>query len=138
MVLEELKILVENSPNIEFGFGVSDDIIKKAEEKLEFTFPKEYKLWLKNYGWGEIYDEDIFGLYNTDFNSYPNVVFTNLKMKQENFISENELAIQMNDLAEIYFFEKDNNEQVFVKFGNLKELYADSFFDFLIKKNNGK
>ena len=138
MVLEELKILVENSPNIEFGFGVSDDIIKKAEEKLEFTFPKEYKLWLKNYGWGEIYGEDIFGLYNTDFNSYPNVVFTNLKMKQENFISENELAIQMNDLAEIYFFEKDNNEQVFVKFGNLKELYADSFFDFLIKKNNGK
>lgn len=138
MVLEELKILVENSPNIEFGFGVSDDIIKKAEEKLEFTFPKEYKLWLKNYGWGDIYGEDIFGLYNTDFNSYPNVVFTNLKMKQENFISENELAIQMNDLAEIYFFEKDNNEQVFVKFGNLKELYADSFFDFLIKKNNGK
>lgn len=138
MVLEELKILVENSPNIEFGFGVSDDIIKKAEEKLEFTFPKEYKLWLKNFGWGDIYGEDIFGLYNTDFNSYPNVVFTNLKMKQENFISENELAIQMNDLAEIYFFEKDNNEQVFVKFGNLKELYADSFFDFLIKKNNGK
>ena len=138
MEFEEIKSLIDSSSNIEFRLGVSDDMIRKAEEKLEFTFPKEYKLWLKNYGWGEIYDEDIFGLYNTDFNSYPNVVFTNLKMKQENFISENELAIQMNDLAEIYFFEKDNNEQVFVKFGNLKELYADSFFDFLIKKNNGK
>ena len=54
MDFEEIKNLIDNSPNIEFGSGVSDDMIRKAEEKLEFTFPKEYKLWLKNYGWGEI------------------------------------------------------------------------------------
>ena len=133
MEFEEIKNLIESSPNIEFGLGVSDDIIRKAEEKLEFAFPKEYKLWLKNYGWGEIYGEDIFGLYNEEFDSYPNVVFTNLKMRQENFILENELSVQMNDFAEIYFFEKDN-EQVFIKFGDAKELYADSFFHFIVKK----
>ena len=113
MDFEEIKNLIDNSPNIEFGSGVSDDMIRKAEEKLEFTFPKEYKLWLKNYGWGEIYGEDIFGLYNEEFNSYPNVVFTNLKMRQENFVSGNELAVQMNDFTEIYFFEKDN-KKVFI------------------------
>jgi len=96
MEFEEIKNLIDGSLNIEFGLGVSDDMIRKAEEKLEFTFPKEYKLWLKNYDWGEIYGEDIFGLYNEEFNSYPNVVFTNLKMRQENFISGNELAVQMN------------------------------------------
>ena len=47
MEFEEIKNLIESSPNIEFGLGVSDDIIRKAEEKLEFTFPKQYKLWLK-------------------------------------------------------------------------------------------
>ena len=52
MEFEEIKNLIESSPNIEFGLGVSDDIMRKAEEKLGFTFPKEYKLWLKNYGWG--------------------------------------------------------------------------------------
>ena len=133
MDFEEIKNLIDSSPNIEFGLGVSDDMIRKAEEKLEFTFPKEYKLWLKNYGWGEIYGEDIFGLYNEEFDSYPNVVFTNLKMWQENFISRNELAVQMNDFTEIYFFEKDK-EQVFIKFGDVKELYADSFFHFIVKK----
>jgi len=136
MEFEEIKNLIDSFPNIEFGLGVSDDMIRKAEEKLEFTFPKEYKLWLKNYGWGEIYGEDIFGLYNEEFNSYPNVVFTNLKMRQENFISGNELAVQMNDFAEIYFFEKDK-EQVFIKFGDVKELYADSFFHFIVKKTCG-
>ena len=74
MEFEEIKNLIDGSLNIDFGLGVSDDTIRKAEEKLEFTFPKEYKLWLKNYGWGEIYGEDIFGLYNEEFNSYPNVV----------------------------------------------------------------
>ena len=47
MEFEEIKNLIDSSPNIDFGLGVSDDVIKKAEEKLEFTFPKEYKLWLK-------------------------------------------------------------------------------------------
>lgn len=136
MKFEEIKNLIDGSLNIEFGLGISDDMIRKAEEKLEFTFPKEYKLWLKNYDWGEIYGEDIFGLHNEEFNSYPNVVFTNLKMWQENFISGNELAVQMNDFTEIYFFEK-NKEQVFIKFGDVKELYADSFFHFIVKKTCG-
>lgn len=57
-------------------------------------------------------------------------------MRQENFISGNELAVQMNDFAEIYFFEKDK-EQVFIKFGGVKELYADSFFHFIVKKTCG-
>jgi len=48
---EEIKNLIDNSPNIEFGLGVSDDMIRKAEEKLEFTFPKEYKLWLGRNIW---------------------------------------------------------------------------------------
>ena len=35
MEFEEIKNLIDNSPNIEFGLGVSDDMIRKAEEKLE-------------------------------------------------------------------------------------------------------
>ena len=131
MEFEEIKNLIESSPNIEFGLGVSDDMIRKAEENQNLLFLKNI-----NYGWGEIYGEDIFGLYNEEFNSYPNVVFTNLKMWQENFISRNELAVQMNDFTEIYFFEKDK-EQVFIKFGGVKELYADSFFHFIVKKTCG-
>ena len=49
MDFEEIKNLIDSSLNIEFGLGVSDNMIRKAEEKLEFTFPKEYKLWLKNF-----------------------------------------------------------------------------------------
>ena len=57
-------------------------------------------------------------------------------MRQENFISGNELAVQMNDFDEIYFFEKDK-EQIFIKSGDVKELYANSFFHFIIKKTCG-
>lgn len=34
----------------------------------------------------------------------------------------------------LMFFEKDK-EQIFIKFGDVKELYADSFFSFYNKEN---
>ena len=43
MEFEEIKNLIDGSLNIEFGLGISDDMIRKAEEKLEFTFLRKTK-----------------------------------------------------------------------------------------------
>lgn len=45
MEFEEIKNLIESSPNIEFGLGVSDDMIRKAEENQNLLFLKNI-----NYG----------------------------------------------------------------------------------------
>ena len=89
------------------------------------------KIWLKNYSGGEINGEEILGIFNSNFEVWPNTVFANLKMRKDAFITNNELAIQMNDQAEIYFFKK-NDDKVYLKWGNIEELYADSFFDFIV------
>jgi hypothetical protein len=38
------------------------------------------------------------------------------------------------EISFLMFFEKDK-EQIFIKFGDVKELYADSFFSFYNKEN---
>ena len=40
------------------------------------------------------------------------------------------------EISFLMFFEKDK-EQIFIKFGDVKELYADSFFHFIVKKTCG-
>ena len=138
MEVEELKKIIETSSCINFGNfgqGVDNNIITTAENKLNFTFPEEYKIWLKNYSGGEINGEEILGIFNSNFEVWPNTVFANLKLRKHAFITNNELAIQMNDQAEIYFFKK-NDDKVYLKWGNIEELYADSFFDFIVKKSS--
>lgn len=132
--------LIRQNPNIEFGNkdnGANNQEILYVQKTLGFILPDEYIYWLKNYGGGKINGEEIFSIYKGALNNTTggDLVYIDNLLRRDNFISNDELAIQMNDQAEIYFFLK-NNEQVFVKFGNLEEVHAKSFFEFLEKKIN--
>jgi hypothetical protein len=70
---ETIKELIQKHFSIvefaDFGEGVSDDWIDKAEVAIGLTFPQSYRWWLHNYGGGEIGGEEIFSIYGDEFDS---------------------------------------------------------------------
>ncbi|MTI83275.1 MAG: SMI1/KNR4 family protein [Firmicutes bacterium] len=73
MAFLSIKKLIEEKRDQSYFFGpVEEKIIKKVEEKLELTFPEDYREFLKEYGCGNIGPIEIFGL-GPNIESVPNV-----------------------------------------------------------------
>lgn len=81
---DNLRKLIQEKRDASYFFGtVNDTTIKKAEEKLDLTFPKEYRVFLEEYGCGNIGPIEILGL-GPNVESVPNVewVVKNLREKR--------------------------------------------------------
>ena len=138
---DEIKTLIEQSANVEFadfGDGVSEEWIKKAEIRLGFELPNTYKWWLKNYGGGEIYGEEIFSIYEQDFDTVigGDIVYMHeLNKKNNNFNANTLVVCESND--EVYYFDiskrKDDGEFP-IYCWNSKNKSAEDFIEFLKKR----
>lgn len=138
---DEIKTLIEQATNVEFadfGDGVSEEWIKKAEIRLGFELPNTYKWWLKNYGGGEIYGEEIFSIYEQDFDTVVGgdiVYMHELNKKNKNFNANTLVVCESND--EVYYFDiskrKDDGEFP-IYCWNSKNKYAEDFIEFLNKR----
>lgn len=142
---EDIKKIINEAGSMvdfaEFGHGISDEWIDKAEKRLAFSFPNSYKWWLKNYGGGEIGGEEIFSVYEMDFDTVVggDIVYINeLNRKQMGF-TESMLSICETE-DEIYYFDasvkKANNEYPIYALYQ-KTQYADDFLQFLKKRIKG-
>ncbi len=134
-LIKESKSFVDFS---DFGDGVSDEWIEKAEKRLGFNLPDSYKWWLKNYNGGEIYGEEIYSVYEEDFDTVigGDIVYMHELNQKNNTFPKNVLTIcETND--EIYYFDisvcNDGNEYP-VYLYNTEKKYAIDFIDFLNKK----
>ena len=123
----------------EFGNGVSAEWIEKAEKRLGLKFPPSYIWWLKHYSGGEVNGEEIFSIYELDFDSVigGDVVYIN-KLNRANGSSDHSMVvIQETDFGETYFFylpEIDDKGETPVFLNTIENKYADNFVDFLIRK----
>lgn len=137
-----IKLIKENSDIInfgDFGQGVSDFWINKAQRRLNVVFPPSYVWWLKNYSGGEILGEEIFSVYEKDEVVGGDVIYMN-ELNRKNKISDtNQLLIQETDRSEVFYFDllqvdKNGEYPVFCFFGGKKIKYADNFLEFLAKR----
>ncbi len=137
---EELKSLIAEAEDDvdfwDFGDGTSDEWIDKAEERLGIKFPNSYKWWLKNYRGGQIYGDEIFSIYEQDFDTVVGgdiVYMYELNIRNNNY-KENMLVI-CEAYDEVFYFDLNFREgdemPVFALHKNKK--YADDFIMFLIK-----
>ncbi len=135
------KIIAEAGSNVDFadyGEGISEEWIQKAEERLGFKLPSSYKWWLKNYGGGEIYGEEIFSIYEQDFDTVVggDIVYMYELNKRNNNFTDNALVIcEAND--EIYYFDlskRKNDDEMPIYEINSNKKYADDFIEFLRKR----
>lgn len=111
MDYDRIKKLIEENSDIvdfaEFGEGVSEDWIEKAEVRLGVKFPESYKWWLKNYSGGEIHGEEVFSIYEMDFDTVVggDIVYMNELNRKNGVSSKDQLVIQENDQGESYYFD---------------------------------
>ncbi|WP_455715816.1 SMI1/KNR4 family protein [Anaerosporobacter sp.] len=138
----ELRQIIENAGDsvefAEFGEGVSDKWISKAERRLNILLPESYKWWLKNYGGAEIYGEEIFSIYEQDFDSVigGDIVYMYEQNKKIYQFSNNILVICETE-DEMFYFDTsedkiDNEYSIYTI--NTRELYAYDFIEFLEKR----
>lgn len=144
---EELTNLINNSEHVNFGGingrKVSDEWIKKAEQKLNVSLPPSYKWWLKNYGGGEINGEEIFSIYEQEFEDAVggDIVYIALVNRQNNIFSQEKLFICDPGNDEAWYFDLNQKDltgeypvYVFDYQDNSSNLYAKDFVDFLMKR----
>lgn len=139
---DELRIIIENAGDsvdfAEFGNGVSDEWILKAERRLNILLPESYKWWLKNYGGGEICGEEIFSIYEQDFDSVigGDIVYMYEQNKKIYQFPNNILMICETEDEWFYFdtSEKKVNNEYSVYTINTRKLYAMDFIEFLKKR----
>ena len=139
------QLIEDNSDRAEFGDfgnGVSSEWIDNAQERLGIKFPPSYIWWLKNYGGGEVNGEEIFSVYEIDFDAVVggDVVYINELNRRNGITTKEQLVIQENDQGEGYYFDLsklDNMGEYPVYLDVTNSKYADNFLDFLIKKIKG-
>jgi antitoxin YobK len=125
----------------EFGDGISEEWIQRAEGRLGVAFPPSYRWWLRNYGGGTIYGDEVFSVYGLDFDTISggDVVHMNELDRMREGLPPEHLRIMNDYLGQEYFLDlsraNDASEApVYVSFGKETQLYAASFFDFLAKQ----
>lgn len=138
---DEIKEIIRNAGEAvdfaEFGDGVSDEWIKKAENKMNLILPDSYKWWLKNYGGGEVYGIEVFSIYCEDFDTVVggDIVYMYYQNKKMYNFPDTLLAICETD-DDIYYFDtsvRNNNYEYPVYSMNRHQLIADDFIAFLKK-----
>ncbi|KGX83104.1 SMI1/KNR4 family protein [Pontibacillus marinus] len=142
IMYDEIQSLIaESRDSVEFadyGDGVAEEWIIKAEERLGFKLPNSYKWWLRKYGGGEIYGDEIFSIYEQDFDTVVGgdiVYMYELNKKNKNYSNDKVVICEANDA--VFYFDlnnrKDENEMpIYSLHENIK--YADSFIEFLKKR----
>ena len=140
-MIDELKNKIAATDGVDFapfGEGISDEWIRKAEERLNFTFPQTYKWWLKNYMGGEIYGEEIFSNYGLDFDSVigGDIVYINELNRKQGFSNSDQLVICEGEDGMFYFQKQESLTDDLAVFRD-SEYYASEFIEFLIKRIGG-
>ena len=140
---EEIKSLIVQNPDIvefaDFGNGISKVWISKAESVLNIKFPPSYVWWLTNYGGGEICGEEVFSIYEQDFDSVVggDIVYVNKINQDTGLLSKNQIAICESDLDGIFYFDfnqvaPDGEVPIYLKVTG--EIYACNFLVFVKKR----
>lgn len=139
---DEIKELIENAKEYvdfaPYGDGASDEWIEKAEKRLAVEFPKSYKWWLKQYGGGEVCGEEIYSIYEMDFDTVVggDIVYINeLSRKQDSSFVDKLIICEPNDA--IFYFDLSqglNDDEYLIYEYFSKKKYADSFLEFLKRR----
>jgi hypothetical protein len=141
---DNLIELIKNNSDIvqfgEFGSGVSDFWIQKAQERLNVNFPPSYNWWLKNYSGGEVIGEEIYSVYELNFDTVVggDIVYIN-ELERKGLSNFNKLIIQKTDLGETFYFDLLQKDQegeckVYREFCDEASEYADNFLQFLERR----
>lgn len=140
--------LIQQNPDLgDFVGKCSEELVKKAEEKLNLSFPQSYKNFLLNYGAGNFGAEEIYGIINQDFENsgIPDAIWFTIKQRKDINLPSNLLIIYHTGGEEIFCldFSKLNksNEPAVVSYAigvdlefQAYEVIANDFGEFILQR----
>ncbi|MCK2003890.1 SMI1/KNR4 family protein [[Brevibacterium] frigoritolerans] len=132
------KIIEDNKEEADFVGKVPMNIINDVEARLGIIFPEDYKQFLSEYGLGDIFGEEIFGL-GTEPSGLPNMIWITELLRNEIEIPKNYVVIYNSGIYHEYhaidcnsgkinlFIEGINfNEQgISIEFSSFGEFFLD-------------
>ena len=138
-IVSLIKINIDIAKFSDFGDGISDEWIRKAESYLEIILPPSYKWCLKNYSGGEIGSEEIFSIYEMDFEAAVggDIVHMHILNKRSEQYNQNHLVVCNSDIDGEFYFnieEKDSSEEYPIYSRMTESIYAKDFLEFLEKR----
>ena len=140
------KLISEHSDDgVEFGdshceLSPTERRIDETEAALGCKLPPSYLWFLKKYGGGEVYGEEIYSIYPVlSKQSVGDVVYQTRWSRSRNFVNETAIVVCTNDFGEIFYMDTSSSDEageypIFVKAGREERKYADTFADFLFKR----
>ncbi len=140
---EEIKTFIANNSDVvefaEFGDGVSAEWIEKAEVAIGIELPPSYKWWLGNYGGGEVGGEEVFSVYEQDFDTVVggDIVYMHRLNQSNGLFQPHQLAICESDFDGAFYFDTSarvENGECPVKSCATDQVYANDFLEFLEKR----
>jgi len=95
--------------------------------------------WLKNYSGGEVNGDEVFSVYELDFDSVAggDIVYINELDRKNGFYSSSQLVIQHASAGEDFYFDlnqKDDEDESPIYVSPSGDRYAINFLEFLRKK----
>lgn len=138
-----LASYIASSSVVNFGSAedaVSEEWIKKAEERLGLRFSRSYRWFLENYRGGEICGEEIYSVYGEPFDDVNggDIVYHHIIDVRNGHARKHALAVSATDLGEYFFFDYSrlNGDEVPIRVtvGSSTSDYAEDFHEFLRKR----
>lgn len=123
----------------DYGDGISAEWLCKAEAAIGHSLPDSYKWWVSNYSGGEIGGEEIFSIYEEDFNDVigGDIVYMYRLCLNESGGSSNKIPLCHSDVDGVFVFDVQNGidgNEYSVSSEVTGNKYAENFFDFLEKR----
>ncbi|PWW17441.1 SUKH superfamily protein [Cytobacillus oceanisediminis] len=138
-----LEIIEANQGEADFIGEIDEYTIIDAENKLNVKFPKSYRLFLKKYGLGDIFGEEIYGL-GTDETGIPNMIWITKELRKTENLPNSLICFYFADDGKYFCLDcskvhskNDDNAPVVSYISGLPikeqpfEMIAENFGDFL-------
>ncbi len=104
---QKAKLIINDNEDLaDFIGGQSNELIKMAEEKLDFKFTGLYLDYLQTFGVGNFGAQEIYGIINDDFenSSVPDAIWYTLTERKEINLPNNLLVIYDTGSDELFLF----------------------------------
>lgn len=125
-VLELLKKHSENN----IGEGTSESKIERLEEKLNIQLPKEYRNFLKEIGYAEIFGDEIYSINENEDVPCGGIYYQN---KNNEDLNKGYLEFFSNDIDGVFYMNIYSGE---ISLNSIENKFANSFNQFVLRMLN--
>lgn len=142
-----VHLINENQAISDFAGKCPELLIKKAEEKLNISFPESYRQFLLNFGAGNFGSEEVYGIIKEDFENsgIPDAIWYTIKQRKEVNLPSNLVVIYHTGGEEMFCLDTNkpgkNGEPALVSYAigvdskhQTYEIIANDFGEFLLQK----